>query len=492
MIAACADHAGSPSGIAGRRRRLADGGSAGQFAPWEEDIVGRALTDNPAKDEVARFLASHPDLEGIEYLISDSNGVLRGKWAPPQSLTKAASSGINMPLSIFGLDIWGREVKDTGLHIESGDRDGFCRMVPGSLRIVPWASRPTAQATISMWLDGGAPYPLDPRQQLAASVERLGRLGMRAVSAFELEFYLVEPNAVADGAVRSVLSDQAGPERPNAYCLADLSTYAGLFTDVRSAGLAQGLPIDTIVSEAAAGQFEVNLKHRADALAAADDALLLKRLICEVARRHGLVASFMAKPFVDRAGNGMHAHVSLVDDDGRNVFADPSTGAARLGQAAAGLVEAMAASTLVFVPTWNGFRRMKPGSFAPTRAAWGFNNRSVAVRVPASEPLARRLEHRVAGADANPHLVLAAILNGMADGLEREATPPPPCESNAYEAGVPHLPSTMAEALRQFDKSEFVRRSFGAEFRRVFAALKRNEMEAFMDEITPLERSTYL
>jgi glutamine synthetase len=398
-----------------------------------------------------------------------------------------------MPLSVFGLDIWGREVRDTGLHIESGDRDGFCRMVPGSLRIVPWTTRPVAQASISMWLDGGAPFPLDPRQQLVAAVERLQRLGLRAVAAFELEFYLMDPATLhGEGGFRSVLSGHAGPERPNPYCLSDLASYADLFSEVRSAGNAQGLPIDTIVSEAAAGQFEVNLKHRPDALAAADDALLLKRLICEVARRHGLAASFMAKPFIDRAGNGMHVHVSLLDDDGANVFADAVTGEATLGHVAAGLVDAMASTTLLFVPTWNGFRRMKPGSFAPTRAAWGHNNRSVAVRVPASEPLARRVEHRVAGADANPYLVLAAVLNGMADGIERKAAPPPPCRTNAYEAGVPHLPSTMADALRAFEKSEFVRRSFGPEFRRVFAALKRSEMETFMDEISPLERTTYL
>ncbi len=455
--------------------------------------MGRALTDNPANDEVARFLKAFPDVEGVEYLISDSNGILRGKWAPPQSLAKAAGAGINLPLSIFGLDIWGREVRDTGLHIESGDRDGFCRLVPGSVRIVPWASRPTAQASVTMFLESGAPYPLDPRQQLAAAVERLGRLGLMAVAAFEMEFYLVDPKAVAhDGGPRTVLSGHAGPERPNTYCLSDLTAYGDLFTEVRSGGLAQGLPIDTIVSEAAAGQFEVNLKHRSDALAAADDALMLKRLICEVARKHGLVASFMAKPFMDRAGNGMHAHVSLIDRHGANVFANGEEGELRLGHAAAGLVEAMAASTLMFVPTWNGYRRLQPGSFAPTRAAWGFNNRSVAVRVPASEPVARRLEHRVAGADANPHLVLAAILNGMADGLEREAAPPPPCHSNAYESGVPHLPSTMAEAIRLFEKSEFARKSFGPEFRRVFAALKRSEMDAFMAEISPLERSTYL
>ncbi|HUG61345.1 MAG TPA: glutamine synthetase family protein [Methylomirabilota bacterium] len=455
--------------------------------------MGRALTDNPANDEVARFLKAFPDVEGVEYLISDSNGVLRGKWAPPQSLAKAAGGGINLPLSIFGLDIWGREVRETGLHIESGDRDGFCRLVPGSVRTVPWASRPTAQACVSMWLETGAPYPLDPRQQLASAVDRLARLGLRAVAAFELEFYLVDPQAAGrDGSVRTVLSSQPGPERPNAYCLSDLSAYGDLFTEVRAAGLAQRLPIDTIVSEAAAGQFEVNLKHRSDALAAADDALLLKRLIGEVARKHGLKASFMAKPFVNRAGNGMHAHVSLIDGGGANVFADAQSGERMLGHAAAGLVEAMHASTLLFVPTWNGFRRMQPGSFAPTRAAWGFNNRSVAVRVPASEPVARRIEHRVSGADANPYLVLAAVLNGIADGLRREAKPPPHCSTNAYEAGVPRLPSTMDEAIRAFERSEFVRQSFGPEFRKVFSALKRSEMETFLAEISPLERSTYL
>lgn len=455
--------------------------------------MGRALTENPANDEVARFLKTHPSIEGVEYLIPDSNGVLRGKWAPPQSLAKAAGSGLNLPLSIFGLDIWGREVRETGLHIESGDRDGFCRLVPGSVRIVPWASRPTAQAAVTMFLESGAPYPLDPRQQLASAVDRLARLGLRAVAAFEMEFYLLDPaSPAADGGPRAVLTAAGGPERPNPYCLSDLAAYSDLFTEVRSAAVAQGLPIDTIVSEAASGQFEVNLKHRSDALAAADDALALKRLIGEVARKHGLVASFMAKPFMDRAGNGMHAHVSLIDDHGGNVFAEAKDGERRLGHAAAGLVEGMAATTLLFVPTWNGFRRLQPGSFAPTRAAWGHNNRSVAVRVPASEPVARRIEHRVAGADANPHLVLAAILGGMADGLEREAAPPPPCQSNAYESGVPHLPSTMAEAVRLFEKSEFVRRSFGPEFRRVFAALKRSEMAVFMAEISPLERSTYL
>jgi glutamine synthetase len=454
----------------------------------------RALTEHPADEEVARFLKSHPDVESVEYLVTDTNGVLRGKWAPPQSLAKAATTGINMPLSVFGLDVWGREVRDTGLHIESGDRDGFCRLVPGSLRPVPWARRPTAQAIVSMWMDGDIPWTADPRQQLAAAVQRLARMGLRAVAAYELEFYLLDPKAGvhADGMPSAVLSGAAGPERPNAYSLEDLSTYGALFSEVRAAAAAQGLPIDTIVSEAAAGQFEVNLKHKPDALGVADDAVLLKRLISELARKHGLKATFMAKPWIDRPGNGMHAHVSLVDGAGANVFGDPGRGTVRLEQAIAGLVESMAATTLLYVPTWNGYRRLRPGSFAPTRAAWGYNNRSVALRVPASEPYARRVEHRVPGADANPYLVLAAILNGMADGLEREAKAQPPADGNAYEAAIPHLPGTMADAIRAFERSDFVRRAFGAEYRGIYAALKKAELAAFQDEISPLERSTYL
>ncbi|MBP0649680.1 glutamine synthetase, partial [Mycobacterium tuberculosis] len=163
--------------------------------------------------------------------------------------------------------------------------------------------------------------------------------------------------------------------------------------------------------------FEVNLKHVTDALAAADDAVMLKRLIVETARKHGLKASFMPKPFLDVAGNGFHLHVSLVDEADLNVFAAPEGGETLLGQAIAGLLATMAEATLVFVPSWNGYRRLMPGSYAPTNASWGYNNRSVGVRVPAGPAAARRLEHRIAGADANPYLVTAFVLAGMLEGI---------------------------------------------------------------------------
>ncbi|MEJ1161812.1 glutamine synthetase family protein [Prosthecomicrobium sp. N25] len=444
--------------------------------------------------EAERFLAAHPDLEAIEFLITDSNGVLRGKWAPATALKKAFKDGVNFPFSLYGLDVWGREVMETGLHVTTGDRDGYCRAVPGTLRPVPWADRPTAQAILTMHTEHGEAYIGDPRNALARVVGRLAAAGYTACCAIELEFYLLDPKAppMTNGMPAPVYRATAGPVPQNMYAMSDLSEFSGLFSEIWSHGRAQGLPLDTMVSEAAPGQFEINLKHRPDALAAADDAVMLKRLVCEVARRHGLKATFMAKPFMEVAGNGLHVHVSLLDRHGHNVFADPVTGEKRLGHCVAGLLDTMQAATLLFVPTWNGYRRLQPGSYAPTTASWGYNNRSVGVRIPAGPDEARRLEHRIAGADANPYLVLAGVLAGVLDGLERELTPPPPVVTNAYEEPVPPLPDAMDDAITLFERSDFIRRTFGLEYRSLLAHLKRAEVKAFESEITPLERLTYL
>lgn len=463
---------------------------AGASRPTEADLTPTSL----ATEEADRFLAEHPEIEAVEYLITDVNGVLRGKWAPIESLPKAYESGINFPLSLFGLDVWGREVMETGMHVDTGDRDGFCLAGPGAVRVVPWAERPTAQVILSMHTEEGEAFFGDPRQSLERVVETMTAAGLTAVCAFELEFYLLDPKAppADDGTPSPVLNRAAGPDRQNMYSLADLSHFEGLFSDIRAFGLAQGLPIDTIISEAAPGQFEVNLKHHADPLAVADDAMMLKRLIQETARNHGLTATFMAKPFMDWPGNGMHVHASILDGNGDNIFADPETGEDRLKAAIAGLLTHMADSTLAFVSSWNGFRRLQPGSYAPTSASWGYNNRSVAVRVPASPPEATRIEHRISGADANPYLVLTAILAAMMEGMDKAMVPPKAIALNAYDEPAPQLPSTMADAIRAFAGSAFTARAFGKEFRDMYAAIKEAEAAAFMAEITPLERSTYL
>ncbi len=435
-------------------------------------------------------MAAHPGLAAVELLIVDPNGVLRGKWAPADALGKAYAEGVNFPLSIHGLDVWGREVPATGLHIESGDRDGFFCAVPGSLAPVPWAERDTAQVLLRTFDAAGRPFAGDARNALVRSVERLAAMGLAASVAFELEFFLVETDP--DTGAISPVDDAAGPDRQLMYGVDPLHERAALIDDIRAFADAQGLPIDTIVKEAAPGQFEVNLRHRADALAAADDVIRLRRLVAAAARRHGLTASFMAKPFIEAAGNGMHVHVSLLDQNGANVFADPAEGEARLRGAVAELLSTMEEALIVFINTWNGFRRLQPGSYAPTRAVWGENNRSVALRIPACGPANRRIEHRIAGADANPYLVLAAILAAMAEGLQARRPPPPPVEGNAYDDDGARLPADMAVALDAFRSSAFVRRALGAELAAIVGHVKDAEIAAFRREISPLERASYL
>lgn len=458
-----------------------------------------ATSETPsAADEFGSYVATHGAPEIVEVLLPDTHGVLRGKWIPGGAGGKIWGDGVAIPLSIFGLDIWGREVEETGIHIETGDRDGICRPVPGTLKPVPWSPRPAAQVLLSMYepdlvRGGERPWDLDPRHKLARQVERLAALGLHPCVAFELEFYLMKPAAGPDGVPQPVFGTSAnGPARQNMYSMSDLDAYAPLLHDIREAASLQGLPADTVISEAAPGQYEVNLYHRRDAMAAADDAILLRRLIDGVARKHGLRASFMPKPFLDFAGSGMHVHVSLTDEAGGNAFGTGTAGDTLLQQCAAGLLATMADTAVLYVPSYNGFRRLVPGSYAPTGISWGYDNRSVAVRVPNGPPKARRLEHRIAGADAHPHLVLAAILAGMLEGIEKQLTPPAPLVGNAYEAQAPLLTYDMGEAIRSFNGSDFVGRAFGAEYRRVFAIMKEAELAAFERRINPLEYETYL
>lgn len=455
---------------------------------------------NPAHDgagaadkaEYEAFIAAHPDLEAVEFLIVDPNGILRGKWAPADSLKKAFAEGVNFPMSIHGLDVWGREVAETGLHIESGDLDGFFRAVPGSLSLVPWAKRKTAQVLLRGFDPEGTPLPFDCRNALGRITDELAQKDLFPVVAFEMEFYLLDPSRREEDGMLAPVGTSAGPNRQRMYGLDDLAEHGPLFDDVRAAASIQNIPIDTIVKEAAPGQFEVNLKHHRDPLRAADDAIMLRRIIASQARAHGLQATFMAKPFIEYAGNGMHVHASMTDGQGENVFAGED-GEARLGGAIAELIGTMPQAVILFINSWNGFRRIQPGSYAPTQAVWAHNNRSVALRVPASTEKNRRVEHRIAGADANPYILLCAILQAMMDGLEKGEAPPPPTTGNAYDAeSGAQLPDDMEEALRMSLSGPFCETALGPELARIYRDLKRAEILGFRHEITPLERSTYL
>jgi glutamine synthetase len=239
----------------------------------------------------------------------------------------------------------------------------------------------------------------------------------------------------------------------------------------------------------------VNLQHVADARLACDHAIRLKRIVKGVALRHGVEATFMAKPYRDMAGSGTHVHVSLLDESGRNVFAsEGETDNLLLRRSAAGLLATMADCMAIFAPNANSYRRLRPEAYVPLHPTWAYNNRGVAVRVPLSGPSDRRLEHRVAGADVNPYLFVAAVLAGMLHGMDRSLEAPPPLTGNAYTQPLEAepLPIDWATAIARLDSSEAMREYFGERFIDLYVTLKRGELADFGSYISPLEYAWYL
>ncbi|MBM4198308.1 MAG: glutamine synthetase [Gammaproteobacteria bacterium] len=457
----------------------------------------------PPSETPAAFLKENSDLEAVQLFITDPSGVPRGKTASIGELERLFADGRPVAGSILGLDITGTDVDGSGLVWDTGDADLICRPVPGTLSRAPWLARPTAQLMLSMYALDGTPAPADPRQVLARAIERVRARGLRPVLAVELEFYLLRAGQPAGSIAR-------GEGRIEAYGLARLEELAPVFDEVYAAARLQGIPAETLMSEYAPGQFEITLTHRDDALRAVDEAILLKRLLRGVAAKHGLVATFMAKPFVDLAGSGMHLHVSLAaagTDAGApgdlasrnsaspNFFAsDDPAGTPLMRQAIAGLKATMAESLLVFAPNGNSYRRFRSQSYAPIAASWGINNRSVSIRVPLGPPASRHLEHRIAGADANPYLAAATVLAGIEHGIVHELDPGPAVTGNGYRdpAVKRELPQTWQEAIDRAAESRFLRDALGEDFLKIFLAIKRQECDRFSAEVTELDRSWYL
>ena len=449
-------------------------------------------------DEVPTFLDRHPEIDSFDLLISDLNGVIRGKRIPRGNLTKAYRSGIALPASVFALDINGNTIEETGLGLATGDGDRLCRPVPGSLMPVPWLrGGRQGQLLMTMVEPDESPFFADPRQVLSRVLQRLSALGLTPVVALELEFYLVDRQRTEAGLIQPPRSPGSGERATQSqlYSMLELDEYADFLEEIQSAAEIQGLPLDTALKECAPGQFEVNLIHCADALQACDSAVLLKRLIKGVALKHGVEATFMAKPYGQEAGNGTHVHLSLLDAEGNNIFSEPGDdvlGSPRLNQAVAGLLERMPASMALFAPNLNSFRRFQPGLYVPMAPTWGFDNRSVALRIPSGPRAARRIEHRVAGADVNPYLLLAALLASLHHGLRHELTPPPAITGNAYEQVANSLTNSWQQALDLLEADEVLGEALGRDFIRVFVANRRAERAQAMQAVSQLEYDWYL
>jgi glutamine synthetase len=440
-------------------------------------------------------MADETALPRIEILLVGMNGDLRGKQLPLEAEKKIWDGAIRLPTSTQSLDIWGDDNDDiTGLSLSIGDPDGVCLPDRRSLVAMPWAPEGSRQVLATMHELGGSPSFMDPRAILAAMLKRYEERGLTPVVATELEFYVVEDDWRETGAPRP-------PARltyrgdPNGFQLYDMSAVDALddyLQTLRTWAKVQGLPADATTAEFGPGQFEINLLHRPDALAAADDCIYLKRLAEQAARRYDLKSTCMAKPYGEHAGSGLHVHASVIDAQGNNILDAKGGDPVLLKSVCAGMLDTMRDAQLIFAPFANSYRRFQPGSFAPVDIDWGPGHRGTAIRIPEKDGPAARIEHRVAGADANPYLLLTAILGGMLLGLEKTLDPGPATEVGKPASFGLRLTHDFLTAVEDFSASAFIRDIFGQRYQRLYGDTKRKEALAHLRAVTDFDYRTYL
>lgn len=452
------------------------------------------------EQDLVDFRAAHPDVASAEIFMVDLNARIRGKIVPIDALDKLAAGAMKLPSSTPALDFFSEDVVGGGLAIETGDPDGVVDPVPGSLSLMPWADKPTAQVQVTIRMPDGSPADVDPRTILATVVDRARSMGLTPDGALEQEFFLIDAQAIAPPVDPQTGARLSGGQ---VYDLDIARAFQPVLDGIIDSVTAFGGLAETIVPEFATGQFEVNLTHQPDLLRAADEAMWLRRAIRGTARAHGYDASFMAKPWAFTIASGLHLHLSLLDADGANIFAGDGPAASiypgegpglspALHHAVAGMVSHMADAMLIFAPHLNAYRRLVPGALAPVEASWAIDNRGAAIRVPETHGPGARIEHRVAAADANPYLVSAAILSAILDGIETEAPPPPALTGEIRPGMADPLPVEWLAATERFETSEFIARALGSRFRHVFATMKRQEHATLQTRVTDVEHDVYL
>jgi glutamine synthetase len=446
--------------------------------------------------EADAFLAAHPEIEAFDIVLTDANGIGRGKIIRRHELLSLYRSGRHLPISILGLDITGEDVHETGLIWDSGDGDLRGWPIPGTLVPMHGTSPARGQLLMSMYSLDGRPMTSDPRHALQRQLDAFAARGFKPAGAFELEFFLLDRERDAEGRAqpaRAVLDGRAS-NKTEVYSVDHLHGMEPLFSDIYADAKGQGIPAETVISEYAPGQYELTLNYRTDLMRAADDLVMLKRLVRAQARRHGVVACFMAKPIERYAGSGMHLHVSMAGQGG-NVFTEAREGdwAQPLLHALGGLAATMPESMLVFAPHANSWRRFVSQSYAPVAPTWGVNNRSVALRVPAGDAKNRRIEHRPSGVDANPYLVAATVLAGIGKGLDERIDPGPMVEGNGYarESAVA-MPPDWRSAIEAAKASDFLKAALGEDMHRTFTAIKHAEYLRVARTVSDLDYRLYL
>jgi len=446
--------------------------------------------------ELDDFLSTYPDTRFMDVFAPDFNGILRGKRIQIEEFSKVFGEGSNYVASTPLMNVLGDIPAAIVYGNDDGDPDLLSTAVPGTLAPVPWASLPTAQCILELKEFDGTPWFLDPRNVLRKALQALVDMGLKPVLATELEFYLVEHDGDRFKPRLPKIPGSQLPQGGFQYgSFDDLESVDSFLVDLDTYCSAQNIPAGTALSEFSPGQFEINLHHVEDPVLACDHAILLKRAVKAAARKNGLAATFMAKPFREFAGSGLHIHTSLLNADGSNVFSGNSKDGEfsdTLRHAIGGMAHTMAESMAVFAPNANSYRRYAPDFYVPATPNWGPNHRDLSMRIPASSQKNRRVEHRVAGADACPYLVVAAIMAGIHHGIANQIEPGPMVAEKQKVDYEVTLPVRWSKALDAFQAGQVLPRYFGEKYHGLFEACRREESDLFNAEISDRDYEWYL
>ncbi|MBA3625724.1 MAG: glutamine synthetase [Methylibium sp.] len=429
----------------------------------------------------------------IECLVPDLTGVARGKILPREKFTE--DRGMRLPEAVVAMGVTG-EFPEEGPYydvISPTDRDMHLQPDPSTVRIVPWATDPTAQVIHDCYYKDGTMVPFAPRSVLRRVCGLFDAEGWDPVVAPELEFYLVARNTDPDIPLKPPIGRSGRAETSRqAYSIDAVNEFDPLFEDVYAYCQQMELNVDTLIHEIGAGQMEINFFH-AHPLALADEVFFFKRTVREAALRHDMFATFMAKPIAGEPGSSMHIHQSIVDKaTGQNIFSNPDgTPSQAFYWYIGGLQKYVPAAMALFAPYVNSYRRLSRFTAAPINIQWGIDNRTVGIRSPVAGPAARRIENRVIGADANPYVALAASLACGYLGMKNRIEPTAECKGDAY-LGDYQLPRSLSEALTLLRNEKDLHEVLGASFVTVYTEVKEIEYAEFMKVISPWEREHLL
>ena len=430
-------------------------------------------------------------VDEVECVTPDFAGIGRGKVMPASKFSRYQP--LFLPTSLFFMTITGGYPELEDFNTYETDADLMLRPDLRTARAVPWANDPSVQVIHDVCDRQGRLIEFAPRSVLRRVLAHYRNRGWQPVVAPEIEFYLTRPNTDPDDPLEPPVGRSGRiAAKAQAYSISAVDEYDTVIEHIYDYAEAQNLEIDTIIQEAGAAQLEINLRH-GDPLDLADQVFLFKRLIREVALRCGCYATFMAKPMAEQPGSAMHLHQSVIDaGTGRNIFSAPDGAPTEAFRWFVGGQQAyLRAACCLLAPYVNSYRRLVPDMTAPINLDWGRDNRTTGLRVPISEPDAQRVENRVAGADANPYLSIAASLAAGYLGIESRIEPRPEVTTDSYDRDR-GLPYGLLEAIQEFRDCAPLREMLGEGFSRLYMAVKEHEFQEFMRVISPWEREHLL